>query len=238
MERTSFTVKDWDSDDQPRERLISRGKKELSNAELIAILIGSGTPGQSSVELAQEILNRNGNSLAVLSRHGIKDLTKEYKGIGEAKAVTIIAALELGYRLINETNTKTDDYITDSRKLFSYISPILIDQSYEEFWVVYLNIRNKILFKQQIATGGLTDVNVDLRKIFSIALEKNAVKIALAHNHPSGHLRPSREDLSLTRKVKEAGNILNIGLTDHIIVGIADNGKPDYFSFNDNGLIP
>lgn len=236
-EKGNITVKDWALEDRPREKLIEKGKKELSNAELIAILLGSGSTGLNAVELAKEILYSYGNDLSVISRLGIRDLTKGFKGMGTAKAVSIIAALELGYRMLNERNNKDDIFIHDSTDLFNYISPMLIDLPTEEFWAIYLNNRHKVLFKQRIATGGLSEVLVDSRKLFAIALEKNASQIAVAHNHPSGSFTPSKQDNNLTNKIVEAGKILNIKIIEHIIVGIADNNKPDYFSYHDNGLI-
>ena len=237
QQKESITLKDWAIEDRPREKLIAKGKKELSNAELIAILIGSGSVGQSAVELAKEILYSYDNDLSLLSRQTIGDLTKGFKGMGEAKAVSVIAALELGYRMLNETNSKKEVYISDSMELFRYISPSLIDLPCEEFWAIYMNHRNKVLFKQRISIGGITETPVDLRKIFSIALEKNAVRIALAHNHPSGHLTPSKPDKSLTHNIMQAGKILNIDVMDHIIVGVDDNNRPDYYSFLDNGIM-
>lgn len=235
--KETLTVKDWALEDRPREKLIEKGKKELSNAELIAILLGSGSVGQSAVDLAKEILATYGNDLSVISRLGISDLTKRFKGMGEAKAVTIIAALELGYRMLSERNDRKDIYITNSEDLFNHIGPILLDLPTEEFWTIYLNTKNKVLFKQRIAVGGITEVHVDNRRIFAIALEKNAARIAVAHNHPSGALSPSRQDKELTQRISEAGKLLNIKLVEHIIVGIRNDNMPDYFSFHDNGLI-
>lgn len=235
--KTTLTLKDWALEDRPREKLITKGKKELSNAELIAILIGSGSKGQSAVDLAKEILNSNDNNLSLLSRQGIKELTKDFKGMGEAKAVTIIAALELGYRMLTENMNRKEYYIKDSDALFKYISPSLIDLPVEEFWAIYLNNKNKVLFKQRISIGGISETPVDIRRIYATALEKNAVSIAVAHNHPTGHVNPSKEDKALTCRILDAGNILNIKLLDHIIVGIGDNNRPDYYSFRDNELI-
>lgn len=232
-----LTLKDWALEDRPREKLIAKGKKELSNAELLAILIGSGSVGQSAVDLAKEILQSNDNDLSVLSRLGISELTRGHKGIGKAKAITIIAAMELGYRLLTGKNARKDFYLNDSAQMFGYISPSLIDLPHEEFWAIFMNIKNKVLFKQRISSGGLTDTAVDIRRIFSLALEKNAVNIVVAHNHPTGSLSPSTQDKQLTKSIAEAGNILKIKLLDHLVVGINPNGEPDYYSFHDNGLI-
>ena len=233
----TITLKDWALEDRPREKLIAKGKKELSNAELIAILIGSGSIGQSAVDLAKEILKSSDNDLTLLSRLGIKELTRDFKGMGEAKAVSIIAALELGYRMLSDTSKKKEYYLNNSTDLFNYICPSLVDLPIEEFWAIYLNNRRKVLFKQRISIGGLTDTNVDIRRIYATALEKNAVYVAVAHNHPTGHLNPSKEDKHLTCRILDAGKILNINLIEHIIVGIDDNNNPDYYSFHDNGLV-
>ena len=235
--KQNLTVKEWDAEDRPREKLIAKGKKELTNAELLAILIGSGSVGQSAVELAKEILHSNDNNLSLLSRQGIKELTHDFKGMGEAKAVSIIAALELGYRMLAENAAQKEYIISDSNDLFNYICPSIVNLPVEEFWAIYLNIKRKALFKQRISLGGITDTPVDIRRIFATALEKNAVYIAVAHNHPTGHLNPSREDKNLTCRILEAGKILNIELIDHIIVGIGENNRPDYYSFHDNGLV-
>lgn len=235
--KKNLTVKDWSSEDQPREKLIAKGKKELSTAELIAILIGSGSVGQSSVELAKEILKAHNDDLTLLSKQGVSELTKAYKGIGEAKAVTIIAALELGYRMLTEQNSKKEYFSNDSNEAFKYIGPSLIDLPHEEFWAIYLNTKNKILFKKRISIGGINETAVDIRRIFSTALEWNAVSIIVAHNHPTGFLTPSTKDLQLTNSIAEAGKILRIKLRDHIIVGINQDNRPDYYSFFDNGKL-
>lgn len=234
---SGLTVKEWALEDRPREKLLQKGKKELSNAELIAILIGSGTAGQSAVDVAKEILNRSENSLSKLSRQSIKELTKNFKGIGEAKAISITAALELGYRLLNENSDQKEYTIKDSLDLFNFISPSLIDLPYEEFWAIYLNVKNKVIFKQRISSGGLTETGVDHRKIFSTALEKNATSIAVAHNHPSGITEPSLDDKRLTKSIIDAGKLLRINLIEHIIVGIDGKHAPTYYSFHDHGLI-
>ena len=215
----TLKLKEWALEDRPREKLITKGKKELSNAELLAILLGSGTVGQSAVELAKEILRSNDNDLSALSRQGIAELTRGYKGIGEAKAITIIAAMELGYRMLTEGNDRKIYILTDSEKMFNYISPSIIDLPHEEFWAIYMNFRNKVL------------------RIFSTALEKKAVNIIVAHNHPTGNLTPSPQDKNLTKSIMEAGKILRINLLDHLIVGIRPDGIPDYYSFHDEGLL-
>lgn len=238
MERkNTLTLKDWDDSDKPREKMIANGKKSLSEAELIGILIGSGNPGQSAVDLARDILNASGNSLSQLSRLEISELTKAHKGIGEAKAISILAALELGYRMLNETKNTKDFIIKNSENLFQYISPKLIDLPNEEFWAIYLNNRGKVIYSQRIASGGLTETAVDIRLIFKTAFEKNAVAIAVAHNHPSGSLAPSDKDKQLTTSILESGKILHIPLIEHIIVAITESGHPEYYSFYDNNII-
>ena len=232
-----LTVKDWNIEDRPREKLLAKGKKELSNAELIGIMIGSGVAEKNAVELAREILREAGDSLSLLSRMEVSELTKRHKGIGTAKAVSIIAALELGYRMLCETTENNEVYISDSKSLFNYISPSIIDLPHEEFWAIFLNIRNKVIFKQRISSGGITSTAVDIRLIFRTALEKNAVSIIVSHNHPAGSIIPSTIDKQLTQKMIDAGKTLNIPLVDHVIVGIDDNRRPNYFSFRDAGLV-
>ena len=235
--KRNLSLKEWAIEDRPREKLLAKGKKELSNAELIAILIGSGSVEQSAVDLAKDLLMKYDNDLMAVSRLGVKELTKGFKGIGEAKAISIISALELGFRLLSENNNRKEYYLKNSNDVFNYISPSLIDLPHEEFWAIYMNNRKQVIYKQRITSGGITNALVDIRIIFSTALEKNAVSIAVVHNHPTGNLKPSKNDLDLTKMIKEAGQILNIMLIEHLIVGISDNNKADYFSFHDNGLI-
>lgn len=235
--KSNLKLKDWALEDRPREKLIANGKKELSTAELIAILLGSGSVGQSAVDVAKELLNSADNRLSFLSRMGIGDLTKNHKGVGEAKAITIIAALELGYRMLAENSNQEDVYLKDSNEMFGYIGPKIIDLPTEEFWAIYMNNRRKVIFRERISSGGFNATSVDIRKIFSTALGKNALYISVAHNHPTGHLNPSKEDKMLTTRILEAGKMLNIPLVDHLIVGISDNGVPSYYSFHDNGLL-
>ncbi len=235
--KSNLTVKDWAEEDRPREKMISKGKKELSNAELLAILISSGSTDQNVVDLSKEILSSVDNSLSLLSRQEIGWLTKTHKGIGPAKAISIIAALELGYRMLREDSDTAANVIQSSSDLFQYISASLIDLPYEEFWAVYLNQRGKVICKQRISAGGITETPVDIRIIFKTALERNAVSVAVCHNHPSGALKPSNNDIKLTEALKTAANALKINLIEHIIVGITDRGKPDYYSFYDNGIL-
>lgn len=231
-----ITIKDWDDADKPREKMMAKGRKSLSNAELIAILLGSGIPGESALDVAKEILEFCGNSLTNLSNLEIKDL-KSFKGIGDAKAVSIAAAMELGIRMIGQRSDSKILRIVNSTDLFHCISPKLIDLTHEEFWVVYLNANNRVIWIQMIARGGITETTVDTRLVFKTGLEKNAVNIALAHNHPSGSLTPSSQDIKLTDELIKAGKLLHIRVIDHIIVGMRPNGEPDYYSFIDNSLI-
>lgn len=234
--QTTLRLKDWADEDKPREKLLAKGKKELSDAELIAILLGSGSIGQSAVELAKSLLDRSGNSLTALSQAGIIELT-EPKGMGDAKAVTIIAALELGRRMCAERDTNQVAVIRNSNDLFNFIAPSLVDLPHEEFWAVYLNIKKRVVGKARISSGGISDTTVDLRMVFKGALEKNAVCLAVAHNHPSGILTPSNNDIELTQRIKKAGEIMHIKLIDHLIVGITPNCKSDYYSFSENGQL-
>ena len=232
----SLTVKDWADEDKPRERLINKGKKELSNAELIALLLRSGVPGKSAVDMAKEILLRYNNSLVTLSQLDYPQLSP-IKGMGEAKATTLIAALELGRRMMGEVSENKEITVNSSHDLFRFMAPLIADLDHEEFWAIFLSNRNKVIHRQRIALGGMTQTTVDLRILFRTALEQKAVRIAVAHNHPSGNLTASTADKQLTSRIVDAGKTLGINLIDHIIIAIATSGQPDYFSFCDNGLI-
>ena len=235
-EKNYLTVKEWADEDRPREKMLLRGKKELSNAELIAILLRSGVPGKTAVDVAKEVLSMTDNKLTALSQMDYSRLAA-VKGLGTAKATTLLAALELGWRMQGEISTAKELIVNDSTSLFNYMSPLLVDLDHEEFWAVYLSNRNKVLARQRIAMGGQTETSVDARIIFRGALECKAVKVAVLHNHPSGSIRPSQEDRKLTRLLVEAGKLLNISITEHLIVAIGPDGHPDYYSFHDNGLI-
>lgn len=233
----NIPITQWAEEDRPREKMMTQGKKSLSDSELIAILLRTGIPGASAIDLAKHILQQSGNSLTGLAKMEISDLQRLTKGLGKAKAVTILAALELGNRMLKEENENKEKIIKNSQDIFHFIAPSLIDLPHEEFWAIYLNQRNKVTWKQRIATGGLTQTTVDLRIIFRAALEHNAVAMAVTHNHPSGNLQPSSADKELTHRISEAGKILQVRLVDHIIVGINPNGKPDYYSFSESGLL-
>lgn len=235
-DKFSLTVKEWADEDKPREKMLIRGKKELSNAELIAILLRSGLQGKSAVTVAMEVLARADNSLTTLSQMEFSQLSN-IKGLGVAKGTTLMAALELGRRLLGEVNEGKDVVLDNSGHIFRYMSPMMADLDHEEFWAVYLSNRNKVIHRQRIASGGQTATTVDLRILFRIALEQKAVSLIVAHNHPSGQLKPSRDDHELTRRIQEAGNLLQVKLLDHLIIGISPSGQADYYSFHDEGHI-
>lgn len=226
----SFSIKKWAVDDRPREKLLLKGKESLSDAELIAILIGSGNKTESAVELSKRILADASNKFNQLGRLTVKELVT-YVGIGEAKAISIIAALEIGRRRRLE-EALTQPKITSSSTAFEILKPILEDLPHEEFWILYLNNANKVLQRHQLSKGGITGTLVDVRLIFKQALSLGATAIIAAHNHPSGKLTPSRSDIEITKKLKLAGKSLDIKLLDHLIVT-----QNTYLSFADEGLL-
>ena len=226
----SFSIKNWSQDDRPREKLRDKGSRVLSDAELLAILIGSGTVQESAVELSKRILSSVGHNLQNLGKLSIAQLLN-FKGIGEAKAIKIKAAMELSRRR-RESNPTQLDKINTSLSAFEIMQPLLGHLSHEEFWVLYLNRSNKIVAKTQLSKGGMTSTIVDVRIILKQALEHSATAILLAHNHPSGMLKPSISDKQLTQKLKLASESLDIKVLDHIIVT-----EKDYFSFADESLL-
>lgn len=228
--KENATIKFWKKDDRPREKLLFKGKSTLSDAELMAILIGSGNREESAVALAKRILAASYNNLNNLGRLSANDLMK-FKGIGEAKAIIIIAALELGNRKRLEQALKQEK-INSSTAVFEIMQPVIGDLSHEEFWVLYLNNANKIRFKDKLSSGGITATVVDVRLILKKALELNAVGLIICHNHPSGNLNPSVSDKQLTQKVKQAGETLDIKLLDHLIIT-----EKEYFSFADHNIL-
>ena len=230
MEATNFPITHWSEDDKPREKLMLKGKSVLSDAELVAILIGSGSRNESAVALSKRILASVNNNLSSLGKQSLAQLM-EFKGIGEAKAITIAAALELGRRR-KEENPLELVKVTSSKVMYQEMYPIIGELPHEEFWVVYLNNANKIIFKAQLSKGGITGTVVDVRLVFKIALEQNAVAIVLAHNHPSGKLQASEADIQVTKRIKNAGLQLDISVLDHIIVT-----EHSYFSFADEGIL-
>ncbi|QQX75399.1 MULTISPECIES: RadC family protein [Aequorivita] len=229
-ENNSFSIKNWNEDDRPREKLLLKGRTALSDAELIAILIGSGSRNESAVSLSQRILASAGNNLNELGRLTIPELMK-YKGIGEAKAICIAAAMELGRRRRAEEALERKK-ITSSNSVFEYVQPIIGELPHEEFWILYLNNSNKIIKSAQLSKGGITGTVVDVRLAFKEALQLGAVGIILAHNHPSGTLKPSQADIQLTRKLKTAGESLDIKVLDHLIIT-----EKAYFSFADENML-
>ena len=230
MEYSNLKIKDWAVEDRPREKLLKRGINSLSDAELIAILIGSGTQNESAVDLSKKILISVSNNLNELGKLGITDFTK-MKGIGEAKAITIIAAMELGRRRkISEIIQKKK--ITQSKDVFDLFQPIIGDLPYEEFWILLLNRSNGIIEKYKISQGGIAGTVIDVKIILKNAIEKLASSIILCHNHPSGNPNPSKADETITTKLKEAAQLMDISVLDHIIV--ADN---HYLSFADEGKL-
>ena len=225
-----LNILSWAEEDRPREKLILKGKAALSDAELIGILIGSGTRSLSAVDLSKLILNKVSNNLNELAKLSIKDL-QQFKGIGEAKAIAIVSALELGRRR-KESQFIQKPKITCSKDAYEIIKPELMDLSYEVFWILLLNRANQVIKKCQISTGGISGTVADPKIIFKTALENLCSAIILVHNHPSGNLKPSSADISLTKKMKESGNLLEIPVLDHII--FSDNG---YYSFADEGIL-
>ena len=227
---SKLSIKNWQNDDRPREKLLLKGRQALSNAELIAILIGSGNTKESAVELAQRIMQSVDNNLINLSRLRINDLMK-FKGIGEAKAITIVGAMELGRRR-REEEVKEKKKISSSKDVFEVFQPNLADSPFEEFWILLVNRANKIIGKYQISQGGVSGTIADPKRIFHLALENLASGIILCHNHPSGNIQPSQPDIKLTKKIKEGSLLLEINLLDHIIIG-----DENYYSFADNGMM-
>ncbi len=225
-----LNIREWSPEDRPREKLLLKGTSALSEAELIAILIGSGTTKISAVELAKKILQLANNNLSDLARLSVKDLMK-IKGIGEAKAITIVAALELGRRRKDHDPEKKPK-ITSSRDAFELLKGELMDLPHEEFWVLLLNRSHQVVKKKRVSEGGVSGTVADPKIIYKLALEELASGIIVAHNHPSGNLTASQSDIDLTRKLKEAGRFLEVQLLDHLIIA---NQK--YYSFADEGLI-
>jgi DNA repair protein RadC len=229
MEQNNFPITHWSEDDKPREKLMLKGRVALSDAELIAILIGSGSRNESAVELSKRILKSVEGNLNALGKLSISQLI-QFKGIGEAKAISIIAALELGRRRRVEEAIELIK-ITSSKMVFEIMQPIIGELPHEEFWIIYLNNSNKILSKSQLSKGGITGTLVDIRIVFKAALEIGATALILCHNHPSGTLVPSDADKQITKKLKLAGESLEIKVLDHLIVT-----ENSYFSFVDEGI--
>ena len=225
-----LTIAHWSEDDQPREKLRDKGPEALSNAELLAILIGSGTPGTSAVELMQTVLNSCKNNLNTLGKMTIRELMA-FKGIGEAKAITILAACELGKRRQMETPEERPDLGTATR-IYNHMHPVLQDLDVEEFWLLLMNQDYRLIKKMRIAHGGITEVAVDIRIIMCEAVLNNATILAVCHNHPSGSLRPSQADNNITTSLQQACSVMRIKFLDHVII---TDGS--YFSYHESGRL-
>lgn len=224
-------IKDWAEEDRPREKMLLKGVSSLSNAELLAILIGSGNSNETAVQLSQRILNSVNNSLNTLGKISITDLIAGYKGIGEAKAITILAALELGKRR-NASVPEERPAIRISHDAYLFFHPLLCDLPYEELWIALINNSSKVIGKVKISQGGTTETSADLRLILKAAINAFATGIILCHNHPSGNARPSRQDDALTNRLEKASKLLDIKLMDHLIL---TDGS--YYSYSDEGKI-
>jgi DNA repair protein RadC len=225
------SIKEWDDADRPREKLLAKGKQVLSDAELIAILIGSGNRNESAVDLAKRILNSAQSSLPELSKMSIAELMK-FKGIGEAKAISIVAAMELGRRR-RGAEVLERKKIGSSRDVFEIFQADMADSQYEEFWILLLNRANKIMKKVKISDGGVSGTVADPKRIFRAAMDSMASSIILCHNHPSGNITPSNADIALTKKISNAADYFDMVVLDHIIIG-----DGNFYSFADNGRMP
>ncbi len=229
-ESTRKSIKNWAADDRPREKLLTKGIETLSDAELIAILISSGNRNESAVELAKRMLSDNQNNLNETAKLSISDLQK-YKGIGEAKAISIVAALELGKRR-NISEVIERKQIKSSKDIFEIFGQKLGDLPYEEFWLMILNRANKIIELKKISAGGVSGTVTDIKIILKAAIEKTASGIIVCHNHPSGNIKPSSEDINLTKKLKSACELVDISFLDHVIVSYNH-----FYSFADEGVV-
>jgi DNA repair protein RadC len=227
-EKRQTSIKSWAPEDRPREKMLLKGRSALSDAELLAVLMGSGNIKESALDLAKRILSDYDNDLSKLSKVSLERFMT-YQGVGEAKAVSIVAALELGRRR-RESKVKKVNSIVNSRDVFEYMQSVLSDLQHEEFWAIFLNVKNQIIARALIGEGGTTQTLVDPKKIFRLAMDHNAVNIIVSHNHPSGEVTPSVSDISLTDKIRDGAKLLDMKLLDHIIVGMNN-----YFSFADEG---
>lgn len=227
---SKLTITQLSVDDRPREKMMMHGARALSNAELLAILIGSGNTEETAIELSQRILNATGNSLHQLGKYELKDLIA-YKGIGEAKAITILAAMELGRRR-REEDVVERPLLNASNKAYEYMKQRISDLPHEEFWAILLNRAGRVIDTVMVSKGGTASTTVETKIILKAAIQSLASAIILCHNHPSGTCRPSHEDENVTRNVKEAARLMDISVVDHIIV--CDN---NYYSFADNGML-
>ncbi|MBP6009582.1 MAG: RadC family protein [Bacteroidota bacterium] len=231
MEHVTGSIKEWAEADRPREKLMQKGRQSLSDAELLAILIGSGTRHESALEIARRILTKVDNNLHALGLMPLNEL-RSFRGIGDARAIIIQAALELGLRRTRDETRPPQDKIRGAADVAAQFRPLLCDLMHEEFWVLLLNRANTIIGKEQISKGGLTGTVADPRLIFRSAIDRRAAAIVVCHNHPSGNLSPSEQDIRLTKNLVEAGKVLEIPVLDHII--ITQHG---FYSFADEGRI-
>ncbi len=229
-EYKKLNIKDWAAEDRPREKLLANGARSLSDAELIAILIGSGNVNETAVELSRRILTSVNNNLNELGRKSI-DALKSFNGIGEAKAITIVAAMELGKRR-KDAEVFSKNKITGSKDAADFFMPLLGDLTHEEFWIMMLDRGNKIMDHFMISQGGLSGTVIDVRIILKRAIEKLASSIILCHNHPSGTMQASEADLKITKKINDAAKLMDISVLDHIIIG-----QNHYLSFADEGIL-
>jgi DNA repair protein RadC len=223
-------IKNWAEEDRPREKLLLKGKNSLSDAELIAIIINSGNQKETALELAKRMLHAANENLIEVAKMDVKELS-QFKGIGPVKAITLIAALELGKRR-NESEVLVKEKIASSRDAFEIFRSVISDLPYEAFWIILLNKANKVINKCIISEGGISGTVVDPKKIYKIALDHHASSIILGHNHPSGNIQPSEADQKITKKIKDAGLMLDVAVLDHLIIG--DN---KYYSFADEGTL-
>ena len=228
---SNFTIKNWALEDRPREKMLYKGSSALTDAELLAILIGSGTRKETAVELSRRILAEANNNLPKLSKLSVDELVKKFKGIGPAKAISIVAALELGKRR-NLHEVSQSEKITSSRDVYKLFQPVMADLNHEEFWVLYLNRSNKVISKRRLSQGGVSGTVIDPRLVFKPGLEVLASSIILCHNHPSGNNSPSDADIHITKKLKKAGEVLDISVLDHLIIC-----ESSFYSMADEGII-
>lgn len=231
-QKIKTTIKDWDEADRPREKLMNLGRQSLTNAELLAIILGGGNKEKNAVELAKEILLSVNNNLSELSKLSYKDFCNRFNGVGPAKAISIVAALELGYRRKQSTSLQRP-IINSSSDAYNAVAHLLLEKDAESFFVMLLSNNNKLIRIVPISHGGINETLVDRKIVFKAAIENNAVKIILTHNHPSGDMKPSQADINTTRTIVEAGKIMSIQVLDHLIIGEDDR----YYSFLDNGMI-
>lgn len=228
--KENLSIKNWAEADRPREKLLAQGVRSLSDAELIAIMIGSGTRQITAVGLARRILSETGNDLNRLGKMTVEELCR-FRGIGKAKAIAIVAALELGRRR-NINGNPVPEKVTGSRDVFNMMFPLLTDLSHEEFWILHLNRSNRVIAKKKISQGGISGTLIDIRLLLKDALDNRCVSLILCHNHPSGNIEPSDEDRKITLRIRDAAKMMDINLIDHLIIG---DGR--YLSFADEGFI-